>query len=66
MRLILQTVFKNVDREWLDWWLKSAGPTYGIRADNIEPGEEFTHKVESKDPTSAVVGTTVITLEVPK
>ncbi len=64
MRLILQTVYENVDQSWIDWWLKENGKYYGLSSKNVEPGEDFVHQVSRKDPTSNVQGTTVIKFEV--
>lgn len=52
MKLVLTTVYENVDQDWLDWWLAEFGRRYGAKS--------LPHTLTSKDPTSDVVGTTTI------
>jgi len=60
MELTLTTTYKNVDDEWIKWWLKTNAHNFGLESDNVEPGEEFQHSITSKDPTSNVIATTQI------
>lgn len=60
MKIVLTTTYSNVDKEFLDWWLKHHGKHYGI-PDDIGLGDvPFKHAIQNKDPTSDVIGTTII------
>ena len=60
-KIIIQTTYENVDIEWLKFWLSECSKIYGIPDDeNLINELPFVHSIRSKDPTSEVVGTTVI------
>lgn len=53
MKLIIKTVYENVDYHWLSWWIETMGPGYGIRSIKDLPCS-----FENNDPTSEVTGKT--------
>lgn len=61
MKFIIETVYHNVDQQWLDWYLKRlgdeevlSGSTSIVEAVRKYGSASFT----SKDPSSDVVGVT--------
>lgn len=61
MKVIVTSTYENVDKEWLDWWLKR------LAAAEVMPGsmsivseliKNGSAKFISRDPTSDVVATT--------
>lgn len=57
MTLRIMTMYEGIDEEWLNWWLKKAGPNYKITSPPNWP-----HVMRSNDPTSLVTATTIINL----
>jgi len=62
LKIVIQTVYENVDKKWLKWWLKNSGmikENPGV-AEALSNGENYVF--QSKDPTSKVTGTTTYTI----
>jgi len=55
MKLIITTVYENVDEKWLKWWLSNRIPEIGLVNELIENGEAI---YISSDPSSKVIGKT--------
>lgn len=58
MTLKLETVYRNVDKEFLDWWIKNNGPNYGVKSIHDLPAS-----LDAKDPTGPVMSRTTIMYE---
>lgn len=61
MKMRIETVYENVDQEWLDWYLKRLANEQVLPGSNVivEELKECGHAVfSSKDPSSDCVATT--------
>lgn len=58
MKVIVTSVYENVDQEWLEWWLLRIGTLRENERVVRELREGKVSAFSSKDPSSAVVATT--------
>lgn len=57
VKIVLKTIYENVDGDFLAWYIKQLKSEHvPIDFDDFENGEKVV--LQSKDPTSEVIGTT--------
>lgn len=66
MRVIVESVYENVDQAWVDWWLKHLDNEEVMPGSTVivEELKDCGHAVfASKDPTSNVIAKTSYTIK---